>query len=120
MKLVAQFNTKYSNGKMTKDEFVEELSARGGSKEFWTNIYQIFERKSAAEASPAKGLKSSRNANMSDIKDFVMGVSFIGSGTTEDKLKCTTLTGNASYGMLIISVSLQSPFKCSMPMPITP
>jgi Ca2+-binding EF-hand superfamily protein len=56
---------------MTKDEFVNELSARGGTKEYWASVFQIFD--------------TSGDGTM-DFEEFILGMSMINQGPIEDKL----------------------------------
>ena len=67
-----KFQNKYSNGKMKRFEFVEELLLKGGTKEFWNHVFDIFD--------------TSKDGNI-NFQEFILGMTMINKGPIEEKLK---------------------------------
>eukprot|EP01125_Pyxidicula_operculata_P007815 TRINITY_DN2645_c0_g1_i1.p1 TRINITY_DN2645_c0_g1~~TRINITY_DN2645_c0_g1_i1.p1 ORF type:complete len:524 (+),score=61.34 TRINITY_DN2645_c0_g1_i1:65-1636(+) len=66
------FIKKYPNGKLTKNEFIQEMTAIGGTDQFWMGIYSQLEKDSEG---------------MISFSQFIMGLSFFNAQTSlKDKL----------------------------------
>ncbi|KAL6058532.1 Guanylyl cyclase-activating protein 1 [Balamuthia mandrillaris] len=68
-----RFVKKYSTGFMTKEEFIQEnMNARGGTEAMWEELFDAF---------------NTDGDDKIDFKEFVIGLSLVIHGNTEEKLK---------------------------------